>query len=199
VRQTIYAASIVYLCKEPVFQLYVLLSTSILYNCVLAMSRPYLENYNMVLHYVNEFSFFFFLAMSMTFTDFVTDIPTRTRTGSMLSTFMFLVLSLNVLIALIAIIWTKNLFKSDASNSAVVPSEEAEVKPKRGISKVSVAMPDSSERVAFNNVDDFQLQQIDDEDRPRRMSQLLIEDPSPSNFIDDGKHKSLAQLMQEAI
>lgn len=77
----------------------------------------------MTLHYVNEFSFFFFLAMLMTFTDFVTDVPTRTKTGTMLSTFMFMVLSVNVLICSVGIIWTNQLLFKTAQ-SAVVPTDE---------------------------------------------------------------------------
>ena len=53
---------------------------------------------------MNEFAFFFFLAMCMTFTDFVTDVPTRIKTASMLSTFMFVILGLNCLLCLISVI-----------------------------------------------------------------------------------------------
>jgi len=103
-RQIVYAATIVYLYEDPVFQLYVLLVTSIAYNAGLAWFRPFTRTYNTVLHYLNEMAFFFVLTMCMTFTDFVEDIPTRMKTASMLSTFMFVILSLNVLICLVAII-----------------------------------------------------------------------------------------------
>ena len=84
--------------------MFVLLGTSIIYNCVLATSSPFCEYYNMILHYVNEFSFFFFMAMCMTFTDFVTDLHTRQKTGTLLSTFMFLVLIANVTVCIIAFV-----------------------------------------------------------------------------------------------
>lgn len=57
-----------------------------------------------MLHYLNETAFFFVLTMCVTFTDFVEDIPTRMKTASMLSTFMFVILALNVLICVVAII-----------------------------------------------------------------------------------------------
>ena len=106
-RQIIYAATIVFLYEQPVFQLYLLLSTSILYNCVLAYSRPFVQGYNMMLHYFNEFCFFFYICMCMTFTDFVDDISTRQSTGSVLSTMMFAILSFNVIVCLIALILTQ--------------------------------------------------------------------------------------------
>lgn len=106
-RQVVYAATIVFLYEQPVFQLYILLSTSILYNCLLAFSRPFVQGYNMLLHYFNEFSFFFYICMCLTFTDFVEDVPTRQETGSVLSTIMFAILSFNVLICLIAFIITQ--------------------------------------------------------------------------------------------
>lgn len=84
-RQTAFAATIVFLYEDPVFQLYALLGTSIMYNCVLAWQNPYYELYNRLLNMFNELSFFFFVAMNMTFTDFVTDIPTRQETASLLS------------------------------------------------------------------------------------------------------------------
>jgi len=106
-RQVVYAATIVFLYEQPVFQLYILLITSILYNCLLAFSRPFVQGYNMLLHYFNEFSFFFYICMCLTFTDFVEDVPTRQETGSVLSTIMFAILSFNVLICLIAFIITQ--------------------------------------------------------------------------------------------
>lgn len=57
--------------------MYSLLLTSILYNVVVAWTRPYNESYNMVLHYLNEFTYFFFLAMCLCFTDFMTDMTMR--------------------------------------------------------------------------------------------------------------------------
>jgi len=106
-RQVTYAATIVFMYEEPVFQLYVLLSTSILYNCVLAFSRPFVQTYNMALHYFNEFTFFFYICMCLTFTDFVEDVPTRQQTGSVLSTLMFFILSFNILIGLVALALTQ--------------------------------------------------------------------------------------------
>ena len=114
--------------------IYVLLSTSILYNCVLAISRPFYEYYNMALHYFNELAFFFFLTNCMTFTDFVTDVSTRARTGSMLATFMFMILCINVMVCLISIIWTNRLqiksSEEDHNDNRVIPTTiEAKTKP----------------------------------------------------------------------
>lgn len=61
----------------------------------------------MLLHYINESAFFFFIAVCMTFTDFVSNIPTRTKTASMLTTFMFVILGLNILVCIIGIIISK--------------------------------------------------------------------------------------------
>ncbi len=76
-----------------------------------------MQGYNMVLHYFNEFCFFFYICMCLTFTDFVDDVPTRQATGSVLSTFMFAILSFNVVVCLIALILTQKNFcdKSDLS------------------------------------------------------------------------------------
>jgi len=106
-RQTAFAATIVFLYEDPVFQLYALLGTSIVYNCVLAWQNPYYELYNRLLNMFNELSFFFFVAMNMTFTDFVTDIPTRQETASLLSNYMFFVLAINVLVCCISLILTQ--------------------------------------------------------------------------------------------
>jgi hypothetical protein len=125
-RQTVYAATIVFLYEEPVFQLFVLLSTSICYNCVLAWCRPFYQVYNMTLHYINELAFFFFLAMSMTFTDFVSDVITRTRIGTMLTTFMFMVLSVNIVVCLLAIIWVQRKQTAEtkeAIKKVILPEE----------------------------------------------------------------------------
>lgn len=165
----------------------------------------------MVLHYINEFSFFFFVAMSMTFTDFVTDIPTRSRTGSMLSTFMFMVLSLNVLICSVAIIWTNKLLGSHSDNS-VVPTEEEEAKPQpKGSKKGVLAKPEvgSSERVglresnrsALSHMEDFQLQRYEDDDRPMRMDQLLDKTPSPfdEEHIPKKNKASIENLIHDVM
>ena len=53
-------------------------------------------------------AFFFVITCCLTFTDFVMDIPTRMKTASMLSTFMFVILSINVLICLIGIILSQS-------------------------------------------------------------------------------------------
>lgn len=66
---------------------------------------------------MNEMAFFFVIAMSMTFTDFVVDVPTRTRTATMLSTFMFFVLSANIVVCLVAIIWTLRIWKKKLPKS----------------------------------------------------------------------------------
>lgn len=89
------------------FQLAILLSTSILFNCLLAYYRPFVEGYNMLLHYFNELSFFFYLCMCLTFTDFVDNVPTRQGTGSVLATYMFAILSVNVVICLFAFALTQ--------------------------------------------------------------------------------------------
>jgi hypothetical protein len=94
----------------------------------MAWFRPFCEVYNMTLHYINEMSFFFFLAMSMTFTDFVNDVLTRTRIGSMLTTFMFMVLSTNIVVCLLAIIWVQR--KSKPTPKGIVP-EDTEDKVKQ--------------------------------------------------------------------
>ena len=85
-----------------------LLVTSIAYNAGLAYCRPFTRVYNVVLHYINEMAFFFVITCCLTFTDFVMDIPTRMKTASMLSTFMFVILSINVLICLIGIILSQS-------------------------------------------------------------------------------------------
>jgi hypothetical protein len=94
----------------------------------MAWCRPFYQTYNMTLHYINEMSFFFFLAMSMTFTDFVSDVMTRTRIGSMLTTFMFMVMSTNIIVSLLAIIGVK--CKSKQNPKAIVP-DDTEEKVKR--------------------------------------------------------------------
>lgn len=99
-RQVAYAWAIVYMVDDPVFQLFVLIGSSILYNCVIAMAKPFYSRHNMVLHYFNEFSFFFFITMCMTFTDFVTDRPTRSQTARVLVTFQYVVYGFNALVCL---------------------------------------------------------------------------------------------------
>jgi len=82
----------------------------------------------MTLHFINEMSFFFFLCMSMTFTDFVSNVLTRARIGSMLTTFMFMVLSTNILVCLLAIILVHR--KSKPNPNGIVP-EDTEDKVKQ--------------------------------------------------------------------
>ncbi len=54
-----------------------LIVTSIVYNSTIAYFKPYTRTYNTVLHYINEMAFFFVIALCLTFTDFVIDIPAR--------------------------------------------------------------------------------------------------------------------------
>ena len=86
-------------------QLFVLIATSIIYNCILAQSHPYYRYYNMTLHYLNEFTFFAFLLYCMNFTDFVSNITERTSIAAGLSQFMFVIMTLNIVVCLIAIIF----------------------------------------------------------------------------------------------
>lgn len=111
-RQVVYAATIVFLFDQPVLQLFVLIATSIIYNCILAQSHPYYRYYNMTLHYLNEFAFFAFLLCCMTFTDFVSNITDRTLIAAGLSQFMFVVMTFNIVVCLLAIIvWAYDKYK----------------------------------------------------------------------------------------
>ena len=79
----------------------------------------------MGLHYFNEMIFFFFLLMCLTFTDFMSDISTRTRVASSLSVIMFVVLTINTIVCLVAIIiWGFEKFKpfeNEKPSRAVAP------------------------------------------------------------------------------
>jgi len=81
-----------------------------LYNIAVAWSRPYVEFYNMTLHYINEFTYFFFISMNMTFTDFLIDQPMRASVANMLNLMMFLVMAINVFVCLVSIVFTHKQF-----------------------------------------------------------------------------------------
>ena len=93
-------------------QLFVLIATSIIYNCILAQSHPYYRYYNMTLHYLNEFAFFAFLLCCITFTDFVSNITDRSLIAAGLSQFMFVIMTMNILVCLLAVIvWAYEKYK----------------------------------------------------------------------------------------
>ena len=111
-RQVVYAATIVFLFDQPVMQLFVLIATSIIYNCILAQSHPYYRYYNMILLYMNEFAFFTFLLCCMNFTDFVSDMLIRAKIATSLLEFMVFVMTTNIFVCLITIvIWAYEKYK----------------------------------------------------------------------------------------
>ena len=111
-RKVAFALVIVFLYDYPMYQIFVLLATSVVYNVTLAISQPFYRTYNMILHYFNEIAFFLFLIMCLVFTEFIIDIPTRVKTASGMSIIMFAVLCVNVLFCFFAIvIWGYEKFR----------------------------------------------------------------------------------------
>lgn len=109
-RQVSYAAIIIYLYEDPVFQLISLLVITLVYNVTVSFTHPFYEFYNMALHYINEVAFFFFILMCLTFTDFVADVQTRSKTASGLTNFMFAILVLNIVICVASIVMNKKQY-----------------------------------------------------------------------------------------
>lgn len=181
-----------------------LLSTSILYNCVLAYSRPFVQWYNMALHYFNEFSFFFYICMCMTFTDFVDDIPTRQSTGSVLSTMMFAILSFNVLICLIALILTQ---KHLCEKVDLLPEISDKILNRKvfndELSDRKILMnPDESARME-NMSHDFILQRGDrtvvEPDEVPQLLQPQVYQHQPSGYQRKKTRPDLDALLDEVI
>jgi hypothetical protein len=103
------------------------MAATILFNMCFAKTRPFYELYNRVLNYVNEAAFFFFLATNMSFTDFVTDIPTRNSTGNLLTFFMFAILAINVLTCLYSSVIGVLSLKTNSHVKPVLPAEQFKI------------------------------------------------------------------------
>jgi len=126
-KQVAYAAIIVFLYEDPVFQLFALLGSSIMFNCLLASTRPYYELYNFLLNVFNELAFIFVLLVNLNFTDFVTEMPTRLATATLLYYFMFAVLVVNVLFCVIGLVLSQRHLCSSKKTKEVVREQQIAV------------------------------------------------------------------------
>jgi len=61
------------------------------------------RQYNQCLHYLNETNILFVLMMCLTFTDFVSDVPTRVYTGCFLIVYILLILATNIFFSLYSV------------------------------------------------------------------------------------------------
>lgn len=94
-RQFVYAAVVVFLNDSPVFQLFALMISSLMYNLVVAKMKPYYSYYNMGLHYFNESCFCIFVILCMAFTNFVPNTDVRTTLANGLINFLLAIFFVN--------------------------------------------------------------------------------------------------------
>jgi len=101
------------------------------YNAVLANIRPFPEIYTKLQHYTNELAFFVVVLVCMSFTDIMTDIPTRNFTAFGLNNFVFVILGLNVIVCLVGVILSKKhlILSAPVKEKKRVSSAEKQVKP----------------------------------------------------------------------
>jgi heme/copper-type cytochrome/quinol oxidase subunit 2 len=87
--------------------------------------KPFVQAYNLLAHYFNEFAFFAYLCVCMTFTDYTDSVPTRKVVANVLTSFMFVIIGVNLVVCMVAVFDT---YKHRCMKKAEDP-EETRVHP----------------------------------------------------------------------